>query len=76
LTPKEKGTLNLPCHYNKKWYELIKSFMDNKPMLQLLHDHDLMASNDNAYVHFEPFHEQMQKVIMRPLKFEVESRMG
>jgi hypothetical protein len=27
-------------------------------------------------VHFEPFHEQMQKVIMRPLKFEVESRMG
>ncbi len=45
-------------------------------MLQLLHDHDLMASNDNAYVHFEPFHEQMQKVIMRPLKFEVESRMG
>ncbi len=50
--------------------------MDNKPMLQLLHDHDLMASNDNAYVHFEPFHEQMQKVIMRPLKFEVESRMG
>jgi hypothetical protein len=48
--------------------------MDNKPMLQPLHVHDLMASNDNAYVCFEPLHEQMQKVIMRPLKFEAESR--
>jgi hypothetical protein len=60
LTPKEKGTLNLHCHYNKEWYELIKSFMDNKPMLRPLHVHDLMASKDNAYVRLEPVHEQMQ----------------
>jgi hypothetical protein len=53
MTLQEKGTLNLPQHYNKNMYEVIDSFMGNR-LIQWFpsHIHELMAPGNNVYVYF------------------------